>query len=175
MRRILEVFELFGGAAREVERDDADDSEGAIEEAPPEGDAADTAKDEGVGNDEKAGDDAEIDNPEVADGIAERADKSDGDDEMAEGEPVGAVEKEGIAGVAIEDAGVDGLDPFADCGRELEAMDKAMEEIQLADERDGGGAADDEADDDDGEPEADAEEEGSFAGCGWVGHVGFES
>ena len=156
---------MFGGAAGEVERDEAGYSEGAIDEAPPDGDAADFAEDEGVRNDEEAGDDAEIDDPEVADGIPEGADESDGDDEMAEGEPVSAVEHEGIAGVGVEDAGVNGLDPFADGGWKFEAMNEAMEEVQFADERDGGGAADEEAEDNDDEPEADAKEERGAVGC----------
>ena len=161
MSRILEALDLFGGAAGEIERDEADDAEGAIDQAPPDGDAADFAEDEGVGNDEEARDDAEVDDPEIADGIAECADERNGDGEMAEGEPVGAVEHEGIAGVGVEDASVNSLNPFADGGREIEAVDEAMEKVEFADERDGGGAADDEAEDDDGKPEADAEEEGA--------------
>ena len=162
---------MFGGAAGEEERDDADDAEGAIDQSPPDGDAADFTEDEGVRNDEEAGDDAEIDDPEVADGIAEWTDENDGDDEMAEGEPVGAVEHEWIAGVGVEDAGVDGLDPFADGGRKIEAMNEAMEEAKFGDEGDGSGAADEEAEDDDGEPEADLPEKGFFSGCGWAAHL----
>ena len=116
MSRILEALDLFGGAAGEIERDEADDAEGAIDQAPPDGDAADFAEDEGVGNDEEARDDAEVDDPEIADGIAECADERNGDGEMAEGEPVGAVEHEGIAGVGVEDASVNSLNPFADGG-----------------------------------------------------------
>src|ERR1700679_423832 len=87
----LKLLQLRRPFAAEQHRHEAEDAEGAIDQAPPEGDAAQTAEGEGEGDDEDAGDRAEIEQPLVADGVAQGANKDEGDDEMAEGQPVGAV------------------------------------------------------------------------------------
>ena len=92
-------FESLNQTPAEEKRDRAEDTEAAIDETPAEGDAADGAGDQREWNDAGAGDEAEGDDPLVAHGIDERADEEDGENEVGEGEPVGAVGEERELGV----------------------------------------------------------------------------
>src|ERR1051325_157894 len=74
------------------ERNETKHAKGAINQPPPERDAAQGAEHECIGDHHGAGDQAKSEEPAVADRVTEGADESDGDDEMTEGQPVGAVE-----------------------------------------------------------------------------------
>ena len=67
------------------ERDDADDTEAAVDEAPVGRYPPDGSGNEGERNYTGTGDDTELQYPLVADGVDERTDEGDGDDEMGEG------------------------------------------------------------------------------------------
>ena len=49
-------------------------------------------------------------------GSIERADEGDGDDEVGEGKPVGAVGHEGVVAVGVDDAFVDAAEPGVEGG-----------------------------------------------------------
>lgn len=175
------VFDLADVAEAEEERDDADDAEAAVDCAPVGRNSADGAGDEGEWNDSDAGDDSELKNPLVAHGIAERAEKRDGDDEMSEGQPVRAVGHEGIVAVGIDDSVVNAAKPgmeggFAGRRGRRGNMKDAVEHAGFALQREGGEAAQHQADDEERQPDANPVEErlatGSpGSGCEYLCHV----
>ncbi len=89
-------FLYFRSAIKEW--DDADDAEGTIYEAPTEGNSTDGASNQSQRNDEHAGNHPELDHPNIFDRIAERTNEGNRQDEVREGEPVGAVGEEGDIG-----------------------------------------------------------------------------
>ena len=89
----VEFDDSSGVSAREVQRNDADDAEAAIDELPEEGNPADRAQDKSPGDDQHAGDHACVDHPEVPHGIAQRSEEEHRDGDMPEGQPVGAIEE----------------------------------------------------------------------------------
>ena len=64
---------------------------------PPERDVADRAADQRERDDPGTGDHAELDDPDVADRVAVGPVEGDGDDQVGEGQPVGAVQHEGVS------------------------------------------------------------------------------
>lgn len=155
------AFHLRGEGANSEEDGAADEAEAAVDAAPIDGDAADGAGDEGEEEDADGADEAEGDDPFVADGVEVWADEEDGDDDVGEGEPVGAVGEERIAGVGVGEGMVDAEEPGVEGGRvagEVEVREEADGEVELVLEREGGDAADEEAEDDDREPDADGAE-----------------
>src|SRR5688572_7069899 len=94
----------FDVLAAKPEGDEAEKAERAVDEPPAERNAAHFAHNEGEGNDEHAGDHAELDDPDVFDGITQWADERNGDNEVTEGKPVGAVTDEWIFGISIDQA-----------------------------------------------------------------------
>lgn len=78
---------------------DAEGSEGAVDEAPPDGDFADGSANESEGEDEDGGPDADMEDALVANGITVWEDEEEHDHEVREGEPIGAVSDEGVVGV----------------------------------------------------------------------------
>lgn len=161
-----QLFEAPGAAQCEEQGNDTEYAEGTIDKAPPNRNAANCAKDEGIRNYEKTGDDAEVNDPNVAEGIVHWANERNSDHEMTKGEPVGAVKHEGVAGVRVENAGVNAAHPFENWRSEIQACGDPVDEVGLGDERDGGGPADDQADDNDGKPEAyPTQFAGGLVGC----------
>ena len=79
------MFELGGSAKGDEERDAAEEAETAVDEAPVDGDSADWAGYEREERDGSAGYESELDDPLVADGVAEGTDECDGEDEVGEG------------------------------------------------------------------------------------------
>src|SRR5262249_3338314 len=132
-----------------------------------EGDAADGAAEEGVGEDEEAGGEAGVEAPDVADGVEEGADEEDGDDDVGEGEPIGAVGIPGVAGADVVEALADDEEPVVEAfgdvgGSEIFDAAPVAEEAEFPAEGEGGEAAGDEGEDEGGEDEAVAEERGQF-------------
>lgn len=151
----------MGQAADAQEDGSADDAEAAVDEAPPGRDAADGAGDQREKEDAGGADEAEGDDPFVADRVEVWADEEDRDDDVGEGQPVGAVGEEGITGVGVGEGVVDAEEPGVEGGRvllEVEMRGDADEEVELVLEREGGDAAEEEAEDDDREPDADGAE-----------------
>ena len=110
------LFQLPDQAMNMEEDGSADDAEAAIDEAPVERDAADGAGEEREEEDAGARDDAPGDDPLVTDGIDEWADVGDGDDDVREGEPVGAVGEKWVAGVGVGEGVVDAEKPGVEGG-----------------------------------------------------------
>jgi hypothetical protein len=108
---LLKVFQVFDAVEADEEGDGSEDTEAAIDETPGERDATELTSDECERDDGNAGDDAELDHPLVADGIAQRAEEGDGEDEVREGEPVCAVGEEGVAETGFLQCVVDLIDP----------------------------------------------------------------
>lgn len=90
---------MEGEAADAQEDRSADEAEAAVDKAPVERDAADGAGDQREEEDADGAEDAPGDDPAVADGVDVGADEDDRNDDVCEGEPVGAVAEEGEAGV----------------------------------------------------------------------------
>ena len=142
------------------ERDDADDTEAAVDETPPGWNAAYWSGDEGQRNYTGTGDDAELEYPLVADGVNERTDEGDGDDEVGEGEPIGSVSHEWVGAVGVDDAVVNAAEPCVEGGFAEEwcrtHMEDLIQDCGFAFEREGSDAAEDQSNDEEDEPEADA-------------------
>ena len=68
---------------------------------PGEGDASDGTGDQGERNDRDAGDQAELEDPFVADGVAQGAEKGNGEDKVRKGEPVGSVGEEWVSDAVV--------------------------------------------------------------------------
>lgn len=169
-RRVGEVLfcqgragDLLGELEAIEEGEGAEDAEGAIDETPVERDAADRAAEEGVGQNKEAGDQAGVEDPDVADRVNERTDEKAGDDDVGEGEPIGAVRVPWVAGIDVAEAITDGEEPLVEpvgggsWGKVLDAA-PAGEEAEFPIQRKGGDAAGDEGEDEEGEDEAVAAE-----------------
>lgn len=145
----------------------AEDGKGGVDEAPEERDAADRAGDEGQEKDAGAADEAEVDDPLVADRVAIGAEEEDGEEEMGECEPIGAVGEEGGGDGGGGEGEMDAEDPFKEWGTGAEvggAGEEIEQELGLADEGKGGEAAEHQADDHESEAEANAGEQASALG-----------
>src|SRR5581483_2349583 len=93
------------------QRQSAKNAEAAIDEPPVEGDAADGAADEGQREHAGTGDEADFEDPGVRHGSAEWAKKKEGNDDVAEGQPVRAVGEPWVTGVHGAQAIAHGGDP----------------------------------------------------------------
>jgi len=145
------------------ERDCPEDAKAAVDEAPVGLYAPDWPGDEGERNDAGTGDDAELEYPFVSDGIDQRTDEGDGDDEMSECQPVSSVGHEGVGLVGTDDAVVNAAEPgvkgwFAGRWRRRTHMEDLIEDCGFALQREGGDAAQDQSDDEEDEPETDRPE-----------------
>jgi hypothetical protein len=105
-------LDAFDHVLAEPEGDDPENSKGAVDEAPGKGNASKGAHDEGEGDDEGTGDHAELDDPDIFDGVTEWADEKDGEDEMGEGEPIGSISDEGVVGINDIEGIADFEEPF---------------------------------------------------------------
>ena len=93
------------------QRDRAKYTETAIDKPPENRNAANRPGDKGEEDNGDAGDDAELKHPLVAKRVSQGTEESNGEDEMGEGEPVGAVGEEGIAEAGIAEGATDLRDP----------------------------------------------------------------
>ena len=101
------TLQLASPDAAEPEGKEAENAKGTINQTPPQRNPAKAAKNECIGNDQGAGYQAEIEQPAVTDGVAQGANKGDGDYKMPERQPVCAVKKEWILGLGLSEGGVD--------------------------------------------------------------------
>ena len=93
---LLELLQALDTIEADEKRNGSEDTEAAVDETPGEGNASDGTGDQGERNDRDAGDQAELENPLVADGVAQRAEEGNGKDKVREGEPVGSVGEERV-------------------------------------------------------------------------------
>ena len=113
----MSVLEPSRHACRDPEREEAENTEAAVDRAPPKWNAADRAADERSRNDESARDHPGTKQPEIAHGIDPGAEHENGDYEMAKREPIGAVRYERIGLVGVLEPLVDARYPGGDENR----------------------------------------------------------
>ena len=82
--------------ADDEQKHKASDAKEGVDQSPEQRDSTNRAEKDGMRKDKKACRDSEGNDPGVRQGIAKGDQEWDGDDEMSEGEPVVAIEKEGI-------------------------------------------------------------------------------
>lgn len=166
---LLKVLELVDPAADDEQAEAAEDAEATVDETPVEGDAAHRAGDERKQRDASAGEEPPGDDPAVADGVEVRADEGQSDDQVGEGEPVGAVGEEWVTRVGVGEGLFDEDEPAVEGGcvvGEVKMSGDTDGEGEFVLERKGRDAADDKADYHDGQPDPDEAEER----CGLRGH-----
>jgi len=102
-------------------------------------------------NDERASNHSELDDPNVFDGVAQRPNKHDCNDEVSERQPVRAIADEGIFGVARDDAVANFSEPAKQARLfQVGTVGRAYDSGQQVDfgfQRDGRYAADDQSKD----------------------------
>ena len=111
MLSVVTALESMNRPDTDQERNSAEDAEAAIDEAPRHGDASDRSGDEGKRDHAGARDQTKLDNPLVADGVNIGTDERDGDDNVRERQPVGAVRQERVARVCGAECGFDSFKP----------------------------------------------------------------
>ena len=111
---LLKTFQVFDSVEADEKRDGPEDPEAAVDETPGQGDASELARDKGKRNDRDAGDDAELEDPLVADGITPRAEECDGEDQVREGQPVGSIGEKWVVDAVGVDRRVNPLKPECD-------------------------------------------------------------
>src|SRR5579863_7072803 len=161
LRRALETADI---TQADEERYDADDAEAAIDEAPVERNAANGSGDEGQWKNTDTGDDSEDEDPFVANRIDERAEESKSNDEVPEGEPVGAVGHEGVVAIRVHNSPVHAAQPDVKSGlgpqwRGGGYVEDPIQGGRFMFQREGGDAAQDEARDEKGEPDSDSSDQ----------------
>ena len=77
----------------EIEWNGTQDAKGTIDQPPPERNAAQVPEHQRPRDDERAGDQPEINQPTVPHRVTPGANERDRDDDVSEGQPVGAVEQ----------------------------------------------------------------------------------
>ena len=138
----------------------ADDAEAAVDKAPVGRYAADGAGDEGEWNHAGAGNHPELEYPFVTYGVDKWTDEGDGNDDMREGEPVGAIGHERVVSVRLRDCGVDAAKPGVECGfavqwRRRAHLENSIEQSCLPFEGEGRDATEHKSNDEEHEPEPD--------------------
>ena len=104
-------FEAVYKSQTGEKRDGSEDAETAVDQTPERRDATERPGDQSEWNDRDAGDYAELENPLVADGVAQWADERDCNNEMGEGEPVGSIGKQWVAKAVIAEGVMDFCNP----------------------------------------------------------------
>lgn len=161
---LARAFDFADMVEADQKRDNANDSEAAVDETPIRGYTPDGSCNEGEGHYPGAGNDSELEDPLVADGIDERPDESYGDDEVGEGEPVSTVGHEWVGLVGVDDAIVDPAKPgveggFAAGWRDRGHVEDPVEDRGLVLKGKRRDAAEDQSDNEEDQPEANAADE----------------
>src|SRR3989442_1541661 len=87
-------FQFEGPFFAQPNWNDPKNTKAAVNQTPPKWNATNSAEEKGVGNHQRASDDAEREKPAIADRIAQRAYKSDRYRKITECHPVGAIKQE---------------------------------------------------------------------------------
>jgi hypothetical protein len=153
-------FETVYKSQTGEKRDGSEDAETAVDQTPERRDATERPGDQSEWNDRDAGDYAELENPLVADGVAQWADERDCNNEMGEGEPVGSIGKEWVAKAVIAEGVMDFCNPKDDLvGKNRVGSEEGGQPSSFMFERKGGEAAEDQAENEERQPEANQTEE----------------
>lgn len=145
---LLKTLQVFDAVEADEKRDGPEYAEAAVDETPGQRDPSELAGDKGEGNDRDAGDDTELEDPFVADGIAQGAEERDGEDEVREAKPVGAIGEEWVVDVVDVECRVNPLKPECDFIGEYRIFaNKFSQPSGFLFEREGGEAAEDQSSD----------------------------
>ena len=98
----MELLQALDAIEADEKGDGSENAEAAVDEAPGQGDASDGAGDKGERNDRDAGDQAELEDPLVADRVAKGSDKGNSEDKVREGEPVGSVGEKWVSDAVVK-------------------------------------------------------------------------
>lgn len=104
------------GSPADQEWQSTEDAKATVDKTPRQRDATDLAGDESKRDDSDAGNQAERDDPLVANRIDVGTNECYGDGEMSEGKPIGSVSKEGIERVRVVECIVYTFDPRKQAG-----------------------------------------------------------
>lgn len=161
---LLKLLQALDAVEADEKGDGSEDSEAAVDETPGEGNAAKRAGEEGEGNDSDAGDDAELENPLVADGVAQWAEEGDGEDKVREGQPVGSVGKEWVVDAVGVECRVNPVKPEDHAaGQHRISANKFSQPAGFLFEREGGDAAEDQSGDEERKPDTNGTKQLKFA------------
>ncbi len=163
----VDVIEQMQVVPAEQEREGVKEGDGGVKVAPEERDTAEGAGDDDEQKHADAGEEAEVDDPAVAEGIAVGAEEEEGEEDVGEGEGVCAEGKEGGGGGGRGQGEVDAEDPIekGGSGAEVGGAGKEVEEgLRLAQQGKAGEAFEEQAGHQKGEAEADAGEEARSLG-----------
>ena len=161
---LLKLLEVLDAAEADEKGDGSEDAEAAVDETPGEGNASERAGDEGEGNDCDAGDDAELKDPLVADGVAQGAEEGNGEDKVREGQPVGSVGEERVVEAGVEESGVNPFKPECNvAGQHRISLNKISQPAGFLFEREGGDAAENQSGDEERKPDANGTKQLRFA------------
>ena len=145
---LLKTLQVFDAIEADDKRDDSEDPEAAVDETPGQGDASELARDKGERNDCDAGDDAELEDPLVADGIAPGAEEGNGKDKVREAKPVGSIGEKWVVDVVGMECCVNPLKPQSDViGQYRISASKFSQPGRFLFERESGEAAEDQSGD----------------------------
>src|SRR6266480_1210127 len=100
-RWIRDRVEFLCPAIAKPQRNEPENAEGTINQPPINWNAPKSAEDERIRHNERAGNDAELKEPDVAHRVAQRANERNSDHEMSECKPVEAIGHERIPGVGV--------------------------------------------------------------------------
>ena len=107
------IFQFTCPLAAEPKRNETKHAEGTINQPPPDWNSAQPAEHERIGNHQHTGDQPEVKQPAVADGVAQRADENQRDDKMPERQPVRAVKKKRMLRLRLRQRITDAQKPVA--------------------------------------------------------------
>jgi hypothetical protein len=145
---LLKTLQVFDSVEADEERDGPEDPEAAVDETPGQGDASELARDKGEQNDCDAGDDAELEDPFVADGIAPGAEEGNGKDKVREAKPVGSIGEKWVVDAVGMERCVNLLKPECDVIWQHRILSSNLSQPgRFLIERKGGEAAEDQSSD----------------------------
>src|SRR5689334_16542923 len=106
--------QFFREAHGVKKRNSAEHAEGAIDHAPAKGNSTDRTADERQRNDENTSNQSRVDNPDVPNRINQGTDEKNGDDQVAEREPIRSVRDPRIVAVHIVESISHGPNPMTE-------------------------------------------------------------
>ena len=154
---------MLAALEADEKRNASENSEAAVDKTPGEGDASDGTGDQGERNHRDAGDQAELEDPLVTDGVSQRTDEGNGEDKVGEAQPVGSVGEEWVSDAVVEECCVNLVKPeekaTGQCGI---SVNKVSQPAGFPFECEGGEAAEDQSRNENGKPSANGVEQLSF-------------
>jgi hypothetical protein len=137
----MRFFKFKGPSPAKPKWNETEDPERAINQPPPQRNAAPTAEDQCEGSDQDTGDQPKVKEPTVPDGIAPGTDENHRDDEMAEGQPIRAVKQKRLAAFRIIQCIADAQQPLSERGGRMICTEAIRQPIHFQPQRNSGRTA----------------------------------